>query len=99
MNLEVILSMPGCERLREWCAIGPAQRAAFEDAATLLVAQTMTREREDMRSLVERYQAEANFYREAYCKLVEHMAEMNALSPAPPILVDASYIASIPVTR
>ena len=41
--------MPGCERLRDWCAVGPAQRAAFQDAATLLVAQAATAEREAFR--------------------------------------------------
>lgn len=30
MNREQILSTPGAERLREWAAIGPVQRAALE---------------------------------------------------------------------
>lgn len=33
-----VLHAPGCERLREWCAVGPAQLAAFEEAAALLIA-------------------------------------------------------------
>lgn len=78
MYLDEILAMPGCERLREWCAIGPVQRAAFEEAATLLAAQTMTREREQSRSLVERYQAEAQSCREAYHQLLEQMAAAKA---------------------
>lgn len=83
MYLDEILAMPGCERLREWCAIGPVQRAAFEDAATLLAAQTMTREREQMRSLVERHQAEAQSYREAYHQLLEQMAAAKARETIP----------------
>ena len=46
IDIDAILAMPGCERLRDWCAVGPAQRAAFQDAATLLVAQAVTAERE-----------------------------------------------------
>lgn len=83
MYLDEILAMPGCERLREWCAIGPAQRAAFEEAATLLVAQTMTREREQMHSLLERHQAEARSYRESYHQLLEQMATAKAREPIP----------------
>lgn len=59
MYLDEILAMPGCERLREWCAIGPVQRAAFEDAARLLRAQAADHERERMCARVERHQEEA----------------------------------------
>ena len=83
MYLNEILAMPGCERLREWCAIGPTQRAAFEEVAALLVDQTMTREREQMRAYVERYKAEARSYREAYHQLLEQIAAKKALSPVP----------------
>ncbi len=83
MYLDEILAMPGCERLREWCAIGPVQRAAFDEAAALLVAQAMTREREKMHSLLERYQTEAHSYREAYHRLLEQMATAKAREPIP----------------
>lgn len=87
MYLDEILAMPGCERLREWCAIGPVQRAAFDEAAALLVAQAMTREREKMHSLLERYQTEAHSYREAYHQLLEQMAAAKATSQKPPAIV------------
>lgn len=83
MYLNEILAMPGCERLREWCAIGPVQRAAFEEAAALLVDQAMTREHKQMRAYVERYKAEAQSYREAYHQLLEQMATQKAREPIP----------------
>ena len=83
MYLDEILATPGCERLREWCAIGPVQRAAFEDAARLLWAQTAGHERERMRARVEQHQAEAHSYREAYHRLLEQMATSKAREPTP----------------
>lgn len=84
MHLEEILAMPGCERLREWCAIGPVQRAAFENAARLLWAKTATRERDIARAHVERYQAETRSYRESYYQLLKQVASVKARSPVPP---------------
>lgn len=83
MYLDEILAMPGCERLREWCAIGPVQRAAFEDAARLLWAQTTGHERERMRARIEQHQAEARSYREAYHQLLEQMATAKARETIP----------------
>ena len=35
-NVREALKSPGCERLREWVQIGPAQRASFEEAVYLI---------------------------------------------------------------
>lgn len=40
---QMALNAPGCERLKEWVAIGPVQRAAFEEAAELIAAAERNR--------------------------------------------------------
>ena len=36
--IRAALNAPGCERLKEWAAIGSVQRAAFEEAVEVIAA-------------------------------------------------------------